>query len=151
LGEHIIFPPADKALLAELVQKTGLTSTHPLAAFYSLCNGIDIPDVHNGYFIHTIEQILHNLETGAPTRLASNLAETIVCFGSDGGGSNFVTLMKEPSAVLYLPLGAVHNGIFDDNSTATRVLANDFFAFLSRLEGDISAFLADSDDWPFMA
>ena len=151
VGAHTIFPPADKTVLAQFVQKTGLASTHPLVTLYSHCNGIDLPDVHNGYFIHNVERILHGLETGEPTRLATNLAETMVVFGSDGGGSRFVIRTQGPTEVLYLPLGAVHNAIFEDERTPPTVLAPDFFAFLRRLEADINAFLADRDDWVFMA
>lgn len=151
VGAHTVFPPADKTLLAQFVQKTGLASTHPLVTLYSHCNGIDLPDVHNGYFIHKVEGILHGLEMGEPTRLATNLAETIVVFGSDGGGCCFVIRTQGPTDVLYLPRGAVHNAIFDDERTPTTVLAPDLFAFLSRLEDDITAFLTDREDWVFMA
>jgi len=151
VGAHTVSPPAAKAMLAQFVQKTGLASTHPLVTFYSHCNGIDLPDVHNGYFIHNVELILHGLETGIPTRLATNLATTIVVFASDGGGSLFAIRTQAPTEVLYLPLGAVHDAIFDDARTPTTILAPDFCAFLRRLEADINAFLADRDDWTYMA
>ncbi len=74
----------------------------------------------------------------------------VVVFGSDGGGGRFATRIKEPGEVLYLPLGTVHNAIFDDNKTPTTILAPDFFAFLGRLDADVNAFLADTGDWTYM-
>ena len=150
LGEHTVVPPPATTLLTQLVQKTGLAFTHPLLMFYTYCDGIRLPDVHNGYFIHSIHQVLRGLEAGEPTRLATNPTEMAVVFGSDGGGGRFVMRIKEPGEVLYLPLGTVHNAIFDDKRTPTTILAPDFFAFLRRLDADINAFLADSDDWTYM-
>ena len=150
IGKHVIFPPADKTMLAQLLQKTGLDSTLPLVTFYVYCDGISLPDVHNGYFIHSVERILSGLEKGEPTRLATHLTDAIVVFGSDGGGGRFATRTNAPTEVLYLPLGSVHNSIFDDERTPAIVLAPGFLAFLSRLEADINAFLADIDGWKYM-
>ncbi len=151
LGNHRIYPPADRATLQRLIQRVGLFPASPLIALYTYCDGINLPDVHNGYFIHGVASLLNGLERGEPTRLASNPTHPIIAFGSDGGGGRFATRADEAAEILFLPSGAVHNATFDDKTTPTKVLSPDFTDFLSRLESDITAFLADDRDWNYIS
>jgi hypothetical protein len=86
-GDNYVRPPGEKAVLQELLAKTGLNESSQIATFYRTCDGLSLPDVWNGYFIHPTRFTL-NLERG-PLSVSGPLACQILVFGSDGGGGLF--------------------------------------------------------------
>lgn len=113
-----------------------------LQQLYSVCDGISLPDIHNGYFIESAERIASSSERGEPTEIQGKTKTAIYVFGSDGGGGRFALGTKD-HAIYYLPSsGAVKNGVFiEDTVTTARTLATNLIAFLWLLKSDIEAFV----------
>jgi len=150
-GDHTVHPP-NEALLQEMITDSRIDRDSPLVEFYTHCDGVDLPDVHNGYFIHRLELITRSLVNGEPTRVQNNTSTSnILVFGSDGGGGRFAIVTDAPHEILYLPTGAVHDAIFDCTTVPCTVLSADFMGFLKRLLADVEAFIERRDDWDYMA
>lgn len=60
-----------------------------LAVLYDVVHEVSLPDVGNGYFVHTPEMVLLGIGGESPTRLTGTVEDSIVVFGSDGGGGLF--------------------------------------------------------------
>lgn len=48
-----------------------------------------MPDVGNGFFVHPYEDVINGIKGEQPTRLVGATEDSVVVFGSDGGGSLF--------------------------------------------------------------
>jgi hypothetical protein len=110
-----------------------------LRSLYSECDGLSLSDVHNGYFIDTIERFSSRERRGEPSSLAPR-AEKILVFGSDGGGARFAVRCGS-GQILCLPSGgAVLDGVFVPQASTTPVeVAKDLELFLQRLAEDVEA------------
>ncbi|WP_143060619.1 DUF6881 domain-containing protein [Amycolatopsis tolypomycina] len=65
-----------------------------LAVLYDVVREVSLPDVGNGYFIHAPEMVLLGIQGDSPTRLIGTVEDSIVVFGSDGGGGLFALSMS---------------------------------------------------------
>ena len=111
----------------------------PLAAVYQACDGLSLPDVHNGYFIAQSDRLDDLRRRGVPVRLAvDGRCVPIVVFGSDGGGNSFA-LREDDQSVWFLPSDAeVRRGTYVFNPLRPPVLlAPTVSAFLWRLLDDV--------------
>jgi hypothetical protein len=150
LDENWIKPPAsDNSAEIESAVAT-IANNKQLEAFYRECNGISMPDVWNGYFIHELEHLKNREAKGEPTSIEGKLQRDIAVFGSDGGGGMFAIRLAE-SDILYLPNGEIRNSVYLDTANSATRLANDFEGFLARLLADVDAFVHDTPDHVFMA
>jgi hypothetical protein len=150
-GGNVIHPPASEELLEALSTKAKVPKTSTLSLFYSRCNGVDLPDVHVGYFIHSIELVIRGIQSGEPLRILQSSGETgIVIFGTDGGGGRFAMKLDESGEILYLPVGRVIDSTFDGQQTPARFIADDFLTFLERLNSAIAAFIDNDTDWKYL-
>ncbi|MBO9613705.1 MAG: hypothetical protein J7619_13475 [Dyadobacter sp.] len=123
-----------------------------MQVFYGFCDGVDMPDVHVGYFIHSLSWIEKSHLKGEPFRIASYPHE-IVVFGSDGGGGRFALGGETSQEILYLPSsGGIHNGVFRylSKSEAPYRVAKDWMQFMEVLRSDLRAFLLRDETWKFM-
>jgi hypothetical protein len=150
LGRNEVHAPSSEEVRARLAGASGLPPLSPLLRLFDRCNGVSLPDVHNGYFIHSAELILRGINHGEPRSLSGSEAGSILVFGSDGGGNRFA-LRGADEIVLQLGEGAVIDGVFDGEGGAVRRIAEDLEAFLERLEADTEAFVRGDCDWVYMA
>jgi hypothetical protein len=150
-GENTIYPP-NEDLLQEMIIETNLDQNCPLVDLYRHCNGINLPDVHNGYFVHRLEIILRGLKNGEPTKTTGYKATLtdIVVFGTDGGGGRLALVKDDPQEVLYLSTGILENSVFDCSPTQCEIVSPDFPGFLKRLQSDVEAFIEDRDNWSYI-
>lgn len=149
-GDNVVRPAPSLEALDLLVAQAYIERSSPLVAFLQECNGLSFPDVHVGYFIHSVEQMLHGFRSGEPRQVSGNEPLTVLVFGSDGGGGRFALQVQGGCAVFYLPVGAVRDGVFDGKHTAIRRLAPDFPEFLRLLLADLRAFVEDRPAWQYM-
>ncbi|MDR3620843.1 MAG: hypothetical protein P4L85_15940 [Paludisphaera borealis] len=56
MGENTISPPKSGAVA--LLAEAGLSAISGLNELYSACDGISMPDIHNGYFIKPLQRVL---------------------------------------------------------------------------------------------
>lgn len=126
----------------------GLVSA--LKPLYTVCDGISLPDVHNGYFIDSADRIISAAQRGEPTLVNGKQLE-IQVFGSDGGGNRFALGIND-FAVYYLPVsGAVINGTFiEDDVTNVCRMAGSLIEFLWLLKDDIEAFVHGNENYHYI-
>jgi hypothetical protein len=117
-----------------------------LQPLYEVCDGISLPDVHNGYFIDSAQRVTSASKRGEPILVESSQSIPILVFGSDGGGGRFAIGTVDGS-VYYLPSsGAVKNmTYFEDPVVTIRRVAGSVIEFLWRLKDDINAFVYGHD------
>jgi hypothetical protein len=150
LGENVIHPAPTESIVESLIAKTGLPRSSSIPTFYRRCNGLSLPDVHVGYFVHGVELILDGLAKGEPTRVMDHEGlSRIIVVGTDGGGGRFASRM-DVEDIVYLPVGAVHDSVFDGKATPIRRLASNFPDFLELLLGDLRALVNNVPDWKYM-
>jgi hypothetical protein len=127
----------------------GIPDFEGLDAFYRFCDGLNLPDIGNGVFIHNQDLIRTRTQRGLPTTLRKG--GPILVLGSDGGGGLFAMPMEGERRVLYLPVGAVVNGEFDNLRYPIKVVATSFVSFLERILADIEAFIQRRPGWRYIS
>jgi hypothetical protein len=140
LGENTVFPP--KPAAAEALAEAGLDRISGLSDLYSACDGISMPDVHNGYFIKPLRKVLGYDLTSEPKTVLLDNEIPVLSIGSTGGGSLFV-VDREGGRVLLLPPGSLRDGRYDGRHTKVEVVAQNIPLFLDRLIDDAAAFVRD--------
>ncbi len=149
-GENVLRKGATPEAIASLLERSELRPTSQLVRFLQHCDGLSFPDVHVGYFIHEAGKIALGATSGEPREVRDDRRRKIVVFGSDGGGGRLAIESDLGEQVLYLPAGAVHEGVFDGINAPVRELAADFSGFLQRLLADLTAFVEDRPGWRYM-
>lgn len=113
----------------------------PMRSMYHVFNGLDIPDVYNGYFIDSAERVATAVERGMPTRIVGKPSRPIRVFGSDGGGGLFA-LDEDDGSVHYLQSdGVIEGGVFEESENVrARLVARHVADLLKLLLDDVGAF-----------
>jgi hypothetical protein len=110
-----------------------------LGAFYATANGLDAPNVGNGYFIDPIERFRSRGERGEPESIQGDVGVQV--FGSDGGGGRFA--LGPSGAVVYLHSEGeiVEKVYYPSRAFPVRELATNFPLFICAIRDDIRAFV----------
>jgi hypothetical protein len=137
--DHLIGGPSGAAQLQAALEAG--TVPAELLEFYRHVSRVDLPDVHNGFFVHPLSQVLDNEKTGTPVRAPALTASGIVVFGSDGGGALFA-IDATGSPVYLLPTGAVREGTYEGRFDPPRVVAASLPEFLEWLRSAVEVFAA---------
>lgn len=115
----LVLPVRD---LATVLPRLGCGCVDELAAFFTLCDGIELPDVYVGYFIESLERVVTGPGRGEPVTIGGPRPRSILVFGTDGGGGRFA-LDRGDGSILHLSSGgAVRGGTFVDEGGMTRVV-----------------------------
>ena len=109
--------PADEATQAEATPPPG-----PLLSFYSTIDSVSLPDIGNGYFIHSPSTVIEHLAEYGHATLTNN-DEPGVVFGSDGGGHLFALATD----------GSVHRSKAASWDAEFHAVATDLRDFLEQL------------------
>jgi hypothetical protein len=89
-----------------------------LVTLYSVVEEVSLPDVENGFFIHTPDTVVDAVRCGQPTTVNGSLGgrptdgARIAVFGSDGGGGLFA-LYPSDGRVYRLSGGSLIGGTYD--------------------------------------
>ncbi len=127
-------PAAER--IHDLSEKLG-DRAKELADLYQRCDGISLPDVGGGCFLHPAAAILNGMRNGEVVRLAAEQPGHVVVFGSDGRGGR-LALRVSSGEVLYLAPGTVRLGIYE-SPTRPRLVAKSVADLLDHLIGDLRA------------
>jgi hypothetical protein len=122
--------------------------------FLSQCAGVMGMDFHNGYVLHTPEEVVRRLSEGGLPRQVTTAdgAVPVIPVASDGGGNVFLLQVGPPYGVLRwdhetggggdAPASA-HDGI--------QPVADSFASFLERIRDDWRHFLGDDPaSWTYI-
>jgi hypothetical protein len=150
LGENLVVPPMPLSVIETSLQNAKLEGRHDLREFHAKCNGVRLPDVHNGYFLHSLDSLARHGRRDDIHEVLGPVSGSVVVIGSSGGGDLF-TLRRRKWDVLCLPPGPVHAGRYDGTRAAVRRVAGDFGSFLGRLVADVEAFICDTPSHSFLA
>jgi hypothetical protein len=138
-------PGAAAALAA-----SGLDGVPLLAEFYMLCDGINMPNIRNGYFIDSHARLLAS-DSDSVLRIVRRDSDTpVVCFGSTCGGGLFA-VERDSGRVLLLPPSLLRDGVYHVRESDMKVVATSIAHLLDRLIEDAVAFVRDDRCHAFMS
>lgn len=150
LSGNLLHAPAGETGLKQLSEESLVSESSPLLAMYRQLDGLSLPDVHNGYFIHSVELVLRGLDGGEPRRITGELARPILVFGTDGGGGRFAIGADGDGEILHLGEGQVEDSVFDGADGRSRLISSSLGIFLEQLLEDTEAFIRGDEDWQFL-
>jgi hypothetical protein len=122
--------------------------------FMSRCAGFVGMDFHNGYVVHTPEEVVRLLrQAGTPKRVTTaDRAIPVLPIAADGGGNLFFLLLGPPHAVLRWDheIGATSDGV-PTSHPYLQPTSDSFVSFLERIRTDWSHFLgSDPASWIYI-
>jgi hypothetical protein len=141
VSEHIVYPPLPADALTAALAKVGCAGNPFLEELYGACNGFDLPNVHNGYWIDGVEQLsMVDPEFIRSIAGPRSLAKVIV-IGSTGGGDYYVVDL-ERSSLWYLDHEAlVANGIYHDDRGKAVLVADTADRFIEWIIEEVEWFI----------
>lgn len=149
VGNNRILPARPTADVERAVAEAGLTEVEAVLEFYRRCDGVSLPGVHNGYFLHPVERLRSRTPESVPSRIIGPYTGEIIIIGSTSGGELFA-VRKGTFDLLYLPLGPLRCGVYDGSMTKVCVVGVTFVNFLDRLLADVRAFVRNTPGHPFI-
>ncbi|GGL00962.1 hypothetical protein GCM10010094_72080 [Streptomyces flaveus] len=108
-----------------------------LVAFYRRVGKVSLPDVGSGFFVHSVGQTVAGVCGDLPTRIVGAREDSVVVFGSDGGGAFFALSATDGATVYRLPPSGVEGGVYTEGALPCEVVASDLAGFLRLLEHEL--------------
>ncbi|MEU5957292.1 hypothetical protein [Streptomyces sp. NPDC047525] len=110
-----------------------------LLLLYRHVRRLGLPDVGVGLFVHSLPQTVAGLRGDLPTRIVgavegSAVEDSVVVFGSDGGGALFALSRTDEATVYRLPPGRVEGSVYHCGAAGAEVLAASLQGFLAHVE-----------------
>jgi hypothetical protein len=134
-GENTIGEPASASVLAAAAAHPALPQA--LLDFYGTIGEVSLPDVGNGYFIHSLALVLAELDSDDPfvvRRIPGDHDDEVVVFGSDGGGTRYALAARTGPPVYRLDSdGGVDHGLYRFDRPGWGPVAADLSSFLELL------------------
>lgn len=125
-GRNSVELQGDATKVADLASIDGLPRS--VVEFYSVVAEVSVPDIGNGYFLHSVQHIVDN-DVADIRRLSGQTSDDVLAFGSDGGGGRFAVSLSR-GLVYHLRSGQLTDGVFTCSDGLCREVAPDFNAFL---------------------
>lgn len=145
-----VFAPLAEAQQVALTTALGIAGVAGVRPFYSLCNGFDLPDFRNGYFVFGLDAIQRGLARGQPASLSAPWNCRVVVIGADGGGGLFALQPESRGDVLYLSEGRIINSEYQVTTGGVRVVSETLVEFVERVAGDVTAYVAHTPEWQYL-
>jgi hypothetical protein len=149
---NMILPPNESKSLDLLTGAFEEAIPPQILEFYTYCSGLELGEIHNGYWVFTIPFLLDGIKDGSfPTKITDQEGTySVLTFGKDIGGSYLASCLGDSEEILYLRTGAVIEGVYDGEWNPVVHLADNFHEFLLRLLEDIKAYVDDTPDYEYM-
>ncbi|MFF5491961.1 hypothetical protein [Streptomyces aquilus] len=112
-----------------------------LVMFYSRVEEVSLPDLENGIFIHPAQAVVDGLSGEQPTRLVGSVEDSIVVFGSDGGGGLFA-MGSDGLTIYYLSGGSFVGAVYEADSGEVRISASSLWEFLEYVRDELQSAVA---------
>lgn len=129
-GVNAVGPPASGEASASLAVLQPAPA-RDLLVFYENIGEVSLPDVGNGYFIHSPRLVIEHARDGGLRRIGPPFDVGVLAFASDGGGALYVLPAAEAGPVYRLRDCALLDGVADAQGVET--VAGDLQEFLQRL------------------
>jgi hypothetical protein len=141
-GTNAVGPPAAREAVASLAALRPAPA-HDLLIFYENIGEVSLPDVGNGYFIHSPRLVIQQAQAGEPRRIGPPVDVDVLAFASDGGGALYAVPAAEGG-----PVYRLHDYVLQDGVAYARdvqIAAGDLQAFLQRLKLAVETFTSTGD------
>lgn len=150
LDDNKVFPPLPKGVFKNEVATKSNAIPEELMQQYRYFNGLSFPDVHNGYFIMSLDRLFRGITSTEPRTIHGKWPDSIVVFGSTGGGKKFAysTTTKQ---IYLLGHGEIDNQVFHSDEGNVQVIAKDLDTFFNLLLNDLKEFIEDNPDHKFIS
>ncbi|MGC5288190.1 hypothetical protein [Micromonospora sp. DT231] len=143
--------PPDENVISEpdRIAATLIAAVRPvipadLVDLYATVGAVDLPDIGNGFFLHSAFDVAHAHESRDLWHVGGRHDADVVVFASDGGGSQYALATPAGSPVYRLPPDLVLDGIYTSEDPRFDMAAPDLCAFLDRLLQAVKTFAASS-------
>jgi hypothetical protein len=138
-GAHTVGPPASREAIDSLAElQPG--PARDLLVFYETIGEVSLPDVGNGYFIHSPGQVTDHAQAAEPRSIGPPFDIEVLAFASDGGGALYVLPAAEAGPVYRLRDCAIRDGVASARPGDVQIVAGDLRAFLQRLKFAVETF-----------
>ena len=127
----------------------GVCAVKWLHDLYSVCDGLNLPDIHVGYFLKPLNRVVAFERSSEPDTVLLDCEIHVLPIGSTGGGLFVVDCDK--GCVLLLSPGLLVNGRYDGRNSKVTVIATSVIHFLELLLGDLKAFVNDDSSHTYLA
>jgi hypothetical protein len=117
--------PASKESI-ERLRSAFPTLPRELLDLYAEIGSISLPDLDQGYFLHSPDAVLQGIADGQPVGLEKADGERIpiLCIGSDGGGAYYAVDLGHVGRILYLPPAMVERSTYFEGPMGVSVSAD---------------------------
>lgn len=112
-----------------------------LIAWYRQVRELRLPDVANGYFIHSPMVVVAHAEGHGVRQVTGRHGGPVIVFGSDGGGTLYAARSGVGSPVFRLPPGSVIDGVYASDDPLFDVIAADLPGFLDLLRDAVAGYV----------
>ncbi len=110
-----------------------------LITFYRYVDRVSLPDVGSGLFVHPADQTVAGVRGDFPTRIVGSREDSVVVFGSDGGGALFALSATDGTTVYRLPPARVEGSVYTEGAIPCEVVASGLAAYLTFLERELQS------------
>lgn len=138
------YPPDDNrvesASRSDSGESAGLRDLpQDLITFYRHVDRVSLPDVGSGFFVHPADQTVAGMGGDLPTRIVGSREDSVVVFGSDGGGALFALSATDEATVYRLPPARVEGSVYTEGAIPCEVVASGLAAYLTFLERELQS------------
>lgn len=134
------------------IAKIELPLPESLASLYTHIDEISLPDVYVGYFVMSVTNLAKFSKNGQIPNIIQrdSQRESIIAFGSTGGGDIFAVPQKTGEPVYFLPSYGVTGAIFRSDINPVYIVADNLDTFLNKIVSDIRAIVERKPNWQFL-
>ncbi|MET7356830.1 hypothetical protein ABZS76_00135 [Streptomyces sp. NPDC005562] len=112
-----------------------------LVNFYRQVGEVSLPDLESGFFIQPVDRTLSGIRGDLPTRITGGRDDSVVVFGSDGGGALYALSSADGSTVYRLPPARVEGSVYTEGPLPCEVVATTLADHLTTLERELKSHL----------
>lgn len=141
--ENFVAPATDSAPATAMLDELSAFDGVPedLITFYRKVDEVSLPDLESGFFVHPASQTLSGVRGDLPTRITGSIDDSVVVFGSDGGGALYALSSTDGSTVYRLPTSRVEGSVYTEGPLPSEVAAPTLTSHLAALETDLKQHL----------
>ncbi|MET8045434.1 hypothetical protein ABZU25_31775 [Micromonospora sp. NPDC005215] len=132
-GENVLVRVASEAESEGNLPPVAVGVSEDLLCFYGQVERLSLPDLDSGFFIHQFAEVVNGEQ---PKILAGDVSDSIVVFGSDGGGGLFALSVTQGN-VYSLSGGALIGDIYETEGHGVTIISRDLWGFLEGLRGEL--------------
>ncbi|NUV66619.1 hypothetical protein G6W57_05770 [Streptomyces sp. CAI-121] len=137
------YEPGENCVVEAASSGSGVLQRYPdvgeygdLLDFYERIEKVTLPDVGNGLFVDSVDDVVEGRGEWQPSELRGAVADSIVVFGSDGGGGLFAVSLTS-GKVYSLEGGSMAGVVYEVGESGVQVIADDLWGFMQYLRGEL--------------